>query len=173
MCGAENYRNRSSFGLKLCKHKSQATDRRLLTQRRRKKLPGFESLSKVFLYLNLLFAFTVFVRAETDLDEDADFEPPSTSNVDGTTLTDDVVLHSLHFTSSSYSATIPENSVGKVYVVPENVRMGIVCNDSSVNIRYRIKSGDQVSVLQNFFVHPSLTLRLNKLECLSATSLSG
>ena len=127
---------------------SQSTDRRQFTQRRRKKVPAFGSLSKVFLYLNLLFAFTVFVRAETDLDEDADFEPPTNANsVDGPALTDDVVVSSLHFTSASYSATIPENSVGKVFVVPDNVRMGIQCNDSSVNIRYRIKSGDP----ENFF----------------------
>ena len=125
---------------------NRSTDRRQLTQRRRRtKISGLESLSKVFLYLNLLFAFTVFVRAETELDEDADFD--ATSNVDGASPTDDVIVTSLHFTSQTYSATIPENSDGKVYVVPENVRMGILCNDSSVNIRFRIKSGDQ----DNFF----------------------
>ena len=78
-------------------------------------------------------------------DEDADFDVPSTS-LDLVTSSDSVTSE-LHFTSQIYSATIPENSVGKVYVVPENSRMGIQCNDSSINIRYRIKSGDQ----DNFF----------------------
>ena len=31
----------------------------------------------------------------------------------------------LEFTMPSYVATIPENSVGKVYAIPDNIRMGI------------------------------------------------
>ena len=77
---------------------NRSTDRRQLTQRRRRtKISGLESLSKVFLYLNLLSSFTLFVRAESDLDEDADFEPPANlNNVDGPSPTDDIVVSSLH-----------------------------------------------------------------------------
>jgi protocadherin Fat 1/2/3 len=102
-------------------------------------------VSKLFFYLNLLFAFTVsLVRAEIDVDDDADFEAPSSSNLD---LPEAPILSSLQFTAPSYEAIIPENSVGKAYVVPVNSRMGIQCNDSSVSLRFRIKSGDQ----DNFF----------------------
>ena len=127
---------------------SRSSDQRHFTQRRSRKFGFTSSLSKVFLYLNLLFAFTVIVRSETDLDEEADFDSPSsTSNLDANLPTEEVVMQSLHFTSTSYLATIPENSVGKAYIVPDNIRMGIQCNDSSVSIKYRIKSGDQ----DNFF----------------------
>ena len=169
MCSSEKQRPEISR-----RRNSQSTDRRQFTQRRRKKAPGFGSLSKVFLYLNLLSAFTLFVRAETDLDEDADFEPPANlNNVDGPSPTDDIVVSSLHFTSASYSATIPENSVGKVFVVPDNVRMGIQCNDSSVNIRYRIKSGDQDNFFKaeaervGDFVFLMLRTRTNNLDVLN------
>lgn len=153
MCLAENT---PESGLDPDRNSQKSTDQRQFTQRRRKRgCPGSAAfsglrrgvqLSKVFLYLNLLFAFTVFVRCETELDEDSDFEPPSTS-VDVTSQNEDILNTALHFTSPIYSATIPENSVGKVYVVPENSRMGIQSNDSTVSIRYRIKSGDQ----DNFF----------------------
>lgn len=148
MCLSENVEQPRSG---ITRHdSSRSTDQRQFTQRRSPK-SGLSSLSsKVFLYLNLLFVFTVLVvRAETDLDEEADFDsPPLTSNVDANSQTaEEAVMHSLQFTSQSYSATIPENSVGKAYVLPDNIRMGIQCNDSSVNIKYRIKSGDQ----DNFF----------------------
>ena len=47
----------------------------------------------------------------------------------------------IQFTQSSYNASIPENSLGKVYVWPD-ARMGIFSNDSSISIRYKIRSGD-------------------------------
>lgn len=47
----------------------------------------------------------------------------------------------IQFTQPSYNASIPEESMGKVYVTPQT-RMGIQSNDSSLHIRYRIKSGD-------------------------------
>ena len=45
------------------------------------------------------------------------------------------------FTSGSYNATIQENSVGRVYLVPD-VKMGITCDDPRLKIKYKISSGD-------------------------------
>ena len=52
-------------------------------------------------------------------------------------------LSYIQFTQKRYRATIPENSVGKVYVIPES-QMGISLNDttSPMSIRFRIRSGD-------------------------------
>ncbi|XP_063239987.1 LOW QUALITY PROTEIN: fat-like cadherin-related tumor suppressor homolog [Bacillus rossius redtenbacheri] len=50
------------------------------------------------------------------------------------------------FTRSSYNVSIPENSVGKTFAVPE-VRMGIVTGDEDddpgLEVRYKIVSGDK------------------------------
>lgn len=48
------------------------------------------------------------------------------------------------FTRPVYNVSIPENSIGKTYVVPEE-RMGIklASADSDVDIRFRIMSGDR------------------------------
>jgi len=48
------------------------------------------------------------------------------------------------FTQSLYNVSIPENSIGKTYVVPEE-RMGIklASADSDVDIKFRIVSGDR------------------------------
>lgn len=61
---------------------------------------------------------------------------------DGLLLTDDPYA----FTSNQYNASIPENSVGKVFVVPD-VKMGIYCDDPAVSIKYKIVGGDH----ENFF----------------------
>lgn len=50
----------------------------------------------------------------------------------------------IQFTQPEYRASIPENSMGKVFAMPET-RMGIRLNatlDDGVSIKYRIKSGD-------------------------------
>ena len=52
----------------------------------------------------------------------------------------------LQFTSDSYNATILENSVGRVFVVPSE-KMGIYNADPGVSIKYNIKGGDT----DNFF----------------------
>ena len=52
----------------------------------------------------------------------------------------------LQFTSELYNTTIQENSVGKVYLVPQQ-KMGIYNDDPAVTIRYKIISGDD----ENFF----------------------
>ena len=52
----------------------------------------------------------------------------------------------LEFTSQIYNATVQENSVGKVYVVPEE-KMGIFCDDPSYSVKFKIISGDE----ENFF----------------------
>lgn len=48
------------------------------------------------------------------------------------------------FTQSLYNVSIPENSIGKTYVVPEE-RMGIklASADSDVDVKFRIASGDR------------------------------
>ncbi|XP_018345119.1 PREDICTED: fat-like cadherin-related tumor suppressor homolog [Trachymyrmex septentrionalis] len=48
------------------------------------------------------------------------------------------------FTQSLYNVSIPENSIGKTYVVPEE-RMGIqlASADSDVDVKFRIMSGDR------------------------------
>ena len=52
----------------------------------------------------------------------------------------------LQFTSDLYNATILENSVGRVFVVPSE-KMGIYNADPGVGIKYNIKGGDT----DNFF----------------------
>ena len=49
--------------------------------------------------------------------------------------------HPYQFTSDLYNATILENSVGRVYVVPSE-KMGIRNGDSGVVLKYNIKGGD-------------------------------
>lgn len=46
------------------------------------------------------------------------------------------------FTRDTYNATIMENSVAKTFVTPE-VKMGMFVVDPSLDIRYRVVSGDQ------------------------------
>ena len=52
--------------------------------------------------------------------------------------------HEFRFTLPLYNVSIPENSIGKTYVVPEE-RMGIklASPDSNLDIRFRIMSGDR------------------------------
>ena len=54
--------------------------------------------------------------------------------------------YSLSFTSDNYNATVQENSVGKVYVVPSE-KMGIFSDEPGLTVRYKIVSGDT----ENFF----------------------
>ncbi|XP_024879658.1 fat-like cadherin-related tumor suppressor homolog isoform X4 [Temnothorax curvispinosus] len=63
------------------------------------------------------------------------------------TFEDDASLFSgpeFRFTQSLYNVSIPENSIGKTYVVPEE-RMGIklASADSDVDVKFRIVSGDR------------------------------
>ena len=60
----------------------------------------------------------------------------------------------LAFTQEVYEVVIPENSIGKVYAVPNdlNTKMGIalpvqVTNGNGISVRFRIKTGDE----DNFF----------------------
>ena len=62
----------------------------------------------------------------------------------------------LAFTQEVYEVVIPENSIGKVYAVPNdlNTKMGIALpiqvtkgNKQSISVRFRIKTGDE----DNFF----------------------
>lgn len=63
-----------------------------------------------------------FVRCDVDLDYDGDVDGPTgPESVPGLGTPGT----QLEFTMPVYTATIPENSVGKVYVVPDNIRMGI------------------------------------------------
>lgn len=84
-------------------------------------------------------------------DGKSDSTKPSISPIDATTLPitfeDDASLSSepeFRFTQSLYNVSIPENSIGKTYVVPEN-RMGIklASADSDVDVKFRIVSGDR------------------------------
>lgn len=60
----------------------------------------------------------------------------------------DKVASSLTFTRSEYQASIPENSLGRVYVIPtaESERMGIAFANETiakkVNVKFKIKGGD-------------------------------
>lgn len=63
------------------------------------------------------------------------------------TFEDDASLSSepeFRFTQSLYNVSIPENSIGKTYVVPEE-RMGIklASADSDIDVKFRIVSGDR------------------------------
>lgn len=63
------------------------------------------------------------------------------------TFEDDASLSSepeFRFTQPLYNVSIPENSIGKTYVVPEE-RMGIklASADSDVDVKFRIVSGDR------------------------------
>ncbi|KAJ8866048.1 hypothetical protein PR048_033572 [Dryococelus australis] len=52
-------------------------------------------------------------------------------------------LPEFKFTQAFYNVSIPENSVGKTFAVPE-VRMGIVTGDhSDLEVRYKVVSGDK------------------------------
>jgi protocadherin Fat 1/2/3 len=55
----------------------------------------------------------------------------------GPTLQDD-----FRFTRDHYNVTIPENSVGKTYVSPEE-KMGVYRLDEDVEVRFKIVSGDR------------------------------
>ena len=78
----------------------------------------------------------------------------------------------LQFTSSSYSAWIPENSQGKVFVIPDS-RMGIWTNDTDINIRFKIRSGDPEGFFKaeservGDFVFLVIRLRTNNLNVLN------
>ncbi|KAG5305647.1 FAT2 protein, partial [Acromyrmex insinuator] len=74
---------------------------------------------------------------------------PSISSIDTATLP--IALDAsfssepeFRFTQSRYNVSIPENSIGKTYVVPEE-RMGIqlASADSDVDVKFRIMSGDR------------------------------
>ncbi|XP_011054457.1 PREDICTED: fat-like cadherin-related tumor suppressor homolog [Acromyrmex echinatior] len=75
---------------------------------------------------------------------------PSISSIDTATtlpITLDASFSSepeFRFTQSRYNVSIPENSIGKTYVVPEE-RMGIqlASADSDVDVKFRIMSGDR------------------------------
>ena len=81
-------------------------------------------------------------------------------------------LSSIQFTHSEYSATIPENSIGKVYIVPET-KMGIYSPNTDVKIRFRIKSGDPEGFFKaeservGDFVFLSIRTRTNNLNVLN------
>ena len=54
------------------------------------------------------------------------------------------IPHNFHFTSAQYNVSIPENSIAKTYVLPEE-KMGISLSnlDSNTEIKYRIVGGDR------------------------------
>lgn len=58
------------------------------------------------------------------------------------TIQDDSVFASFRFTRSHYNVTIPENSVGKTFVCPEE-KMGVYKGEDDVEVRYKIISGDR------------------------------
>ncbi|CAH1776950.1 unnamed protein product [Owenia fusiformis] len=60
--------------------------------------------------------------------------------VDGIALTP-MNEETFKFTEAIYNATIPENSIGKTYVVPSQ-KMGMYITDPTLGIRYRITHGD-------------------------------
>ena len=86
---------------------------------------------RTLLILLLLIELTLISRSSSEI-----------HSVDNPESFDDTLV----FTSDTYNATVQENSVGKVYVVPTE-KMGIFCHDPTYIIRYKIVSGDS----ENFF----------------------
>ena len=94
--------------------------------------PGRHALSVIFLLLLIELTQISHSSSEIHSVNSPELPPPAPS--------------SLEFTSSVYNATVQENSVGKVYVVPSE-KMGIPCDDPTYSVRFKIVSGDS----ENFF----------------------
>lgn len=69
---------------------------------------------------------------------------PTSASTSFTEATSFPPSQDFRFTQPLYNVSIPENSIGKTYVVPEE-RMGIklASTDSSFDVRFRIVSGDR------------------------------
>lgn len=69
---------------------------------------------------------------------------PSSSAASAVGTATSTTLHDFHFTSASYNVSIPENSIGKTYVLPSE-KMGIALAnlERDDEIKYRIVGGDR------------------------------